>query len=440
MTSALDRVIVGNGAAAAEAALALRRAGYGGRVDLFADGARPPYNPMLGSYYVSGELEGRRCFPYGDAGFYARAGVHVHASTPVAHLDPAARSLTTAAGERFSYVKCLVATGATTAVPPVPGLAGPGVFVLRSFDDAVLLRGAVTAARVRAAAGAPPRALVMGASFAGVKIASVLQRLGLDVVIVERETSVLPCLAHRACAATVARHLSERGLDLRLGLVASSVDRCDGRLEVSFEDAARAGAGAASDPAGAGRRDVAETFDLAVVCTGSRANLGLLEASGLADNGGIDVDEAMTAPAPGLFAAGDVARTVDPLTGERATTALWASARRQGRVAGLTMAGVTAASAGRAACNIQHAGDLLFASGGSLAAADVVDVDEREGSLAVLGFRAGRLVGFNLVGDVRRAGPLACALGSERRGARDCNVAALAAAREMMTWTTRRAG
>ena len=61
VTSALDRVIVGNGAAAAEAALALRRAGYGGRVDLFADGARPPYNPMLGSHYVSGELEGRRC-------------------------------------------------------------------------------------------------------------------------------------------------------------------------------------------------------------------------------------------------------------------------------------------------------------------------------------------------------------------------------------------
>ena len=113
--------------------------------------------------------------------------MQVHPSTPVAQVDPAARALTTAAGERFSYVECLVATGASTVVPPVPGLAGPGVFVLRSFDDAVRLRGAVTAARVRAAAGAPPRALVLGASFAGVEIASVLPALGLDVVIVERE-------------------------------------------------------------------------------------------------------------------------------------------------------------------------------------------------------------------------------------------------------------
>jgi NADPH-dependent 2,4-dienoyl-CoA reductase/sulfur reductase-like enzyme len=57
VTSILDRVIVGNGAAAAEAVLALRRGGFRGAIDLFAFGRRPPYNPMLGSYYVSGALE-----------------------------------------------------------------------------------------------------------------------------------------------------------------------------------------------------------------------------------------------------------------------------------------------------------------------------------------------------------------------------------------------
>ncbi len=245
MATVLDRVIVGNGAAAAEAALALRSAGFRGRVDLFAEGARPPYNPMLGSRYVSGELPGRHCFPFGDSGFYERAGVRAHPDTPVARIDPAARSLATAAGEQFSYVECLVATGATTVLPPVPGLAGPGVFVLRSFDDAVRLRGAVTAARVRAAAGALPRALVLGASFAGVEIASVLRREGLAVAIVEREATVLPRAAHRASAAIVSRHLTELGLDLRLGYVVSGVERRDGRLDVSF---ARAGGAAAGAP------------------------------------------------------------------------------------------------------------------------------------------------------------------------------------------------
>ena len=154
----------------------------------------------------------------------------------------------------------------------------------------------------------------MGASFAGVEIASVLQRSGLDVVIVERQKRP----SFRAWRIRRARlpwrgACSERGLDLRLGLVVSSVERRDDRLQMGLEGAAGAGAGPsgagpAGDSAQAGRRDTAETFDLAVVCTGSRANLLLLEDSGLAANGGIDVDEAMTSSVPGLLAAGDVAR------------------------------------------------------------------------------------------------------------------------------------
>jgi NADPH-dependent 2,4-dienoyl-CoA reductase/sulfur reductase-like enzyme len=422
MTTILDRVIVGNGAAAAEAVLALRRGGFRGAIDLFALGRRPPYNPMLGSYYVSGALEGGRCFPFGDDRFYGRNLVRFHAATPVAHIDPAARLLTTAAGECFSYDQCLVATGASTAVPPVPGLAGlagPGVFVLRSFDDAVLLRGAVAAAKARAA-GVPPRALVLGASFAGVETASVLCRLGLEVTIVEPRASVLPRAAHPACAEVVERHLRARGLDLRLGVSASAVVRHDRGLLVILE-------------AGA------EAFDLAVVCTGSCANLGLLAASGLTTGGAIDVDDRCRTAAPGLLAAGDVARTVDPVSGERVVVALWSSARRQGRTAGLTMAGQHASCPPDVPCNIQHAGELLFASGGSLEAADAVEIDESRGAVAVLGFSGGRLVGFNLLGDVRRAGLLAGALGRVARhpaaGAPMSTAAALAAVREGMRWT-----
>ena len=425
MTTILDRVIVGNGAAAAEAALALRRGGFRGAVDLFADGRRPPYNPMLGTYYVAGAIGGRRCFPFGDDAFYRRTKVRAHHATPVALIDPAARLLTTADGESFSYDQCLVATGASTAVPPVPGLTGPGIFVLRSFDDAVLLRGAATAALVRAADGTPPRALVFGAYFAGIEIASVLRRLGLDVCIVEREPSVLPRVAHPACAEVVERRLRARGHDLRLGVSASLVERHDRRLLVTLE-------------AGA------EAFDLVVVCTGSRANLGLLDESGLTTGQAVDIDDRCRTAAPGLFAAGDVARTLDPVSGERLVVPLWSSARRQGRTAGLAMAGVRASCPGSVPCNIQHAGELLFASGGSLAAADRLDVDERPDSVAVLGFSGRRLVGFNLLGDVRRAGPLVRALGCapcDLAASRRVSAAAsLAAVREGMTWTTRNAG
>ena len=66
------------------------------------------------------------------------------------------------------------------------------------------------------------------------------------------------------------------------------------------------------------------------------------------------------------------------------------------------------------------------------------EVEERDGSIAALGFSASRLVGFNLFGDVRRAGPLLRALGRAPRdpAADGCVSAAasLAAVREGITW------
>jgi NADPH-dependent 2,4-dienoyl-CoA reductase/sulfur reductase-like enzyme len=236
---------------------------------------------------------------------------------------------------------------------------------------------------------------------------------------------VLPRVAHPAAAAAVARRLRALGFDLYLGAEVRGVVRTGEPLEVEV----------------AGGRLAA---DFVVVCTGTRSNLGLLEGSGLAAGGGVDVDEHMRTAAPGLLAAGDVARTRDPVTGERTVIALWSSARLQGRTAGLTMAGVDACRPGGAPCNVQHVADTLFASGGSFAAADRVDVDERDGSVAALGFLGSRLVGFNLFGDVGRAGPLAAALGHA-----PCDVAAsgrlsaplaLAAVREGITWKTRNAG
>jgi NADPH-dependent 2,4-dienoyl-CoA reductase/sulfur reductase-like enzyme len=430
VTTVLDRVVVGNGAAAAEAVRALREGGFVGRIDLFADGPHPPYNPMLGTYYVGEAIDRDGCFPFGGDSFYSRYRVEAHRLEPVVSLDSGTRTLVTASGEPYSYAECLVATGAAPAVPPVPGLDGPGVHVLRTFDDARRLRAAVAAARERAAGGPPPRALVLGASFAGLEVARVLGHAGLETTIVELEPVVLPRVAHPACAQVVQRRLRARGHELLLGAALESVEQRGGRLRVRIREAG-----------GAGREAPA---DLVVVCAGSRPNLAFLAGGGFDTAAGLDVDERLRTAAPGLLAAGDVARTLDPVSGERVVVALWKSARRQGRAAGLTMAGRDARCPGDVPCNIQHAGDQLFASAGSFAAADLVDVDERGEVVAVLGFRRRRLVGFNLLGDVRRAGPLLRVLGRApgdlAASGRVGSAVSLAAVREGMAWTTRSAG
>ena len=127
--------------------MAARGAGYRGSIDLFADNPHPPYNPMLGTYFASGAIPRQMCSPFGGPEFYERYGVRAHLNTPVALLEPSERRLTTADGAEYTYRACLVASGAHTTFPPVPGLESPGVCGLRSFDDALRPKEAAAATR-----------------------------------------------------------------------------------------------------------------------------------------------------------------------------------------------------------------------------------------------------------------------------------------------------
>ena len=433
-TRSLDLVIVGNGAAAAEAATAICAAGYRGTIDMFADNPYPPYNPMLGPYYVAGAIARERCFQFGDAGFYERRGIRAHLSEPVVGLTPSLRRLTTATG-CYTYRACLVASGARTAVPPVPGLDAPGVFTLRSFDDAESLRRAATRAVSRAVgADHPPVALVLGASFAGLKTADALHHVGMHVCIVERQQVVLPLSIQPDCAALIERHLREQGQELLLATTLAAVRPAHGRLVARLTRG-----GSLGEDQSAADRSLVREADLIVVCTGTQPNLSFLAAGELEVEAGLAVDRHMATTAPGLFAAGDLAQTIDPMTGVGHVVASWATARRQGRVAGRTMAGVPTEDPGCIACNVQRIGDIVFASAGSSADCDRVDLLDEDGGLAALAYRDGRLAGFNMIGGRAAPGPLVCAL--NRRI--DLNAATRAVAAHWarrVTWTSSTAG
>lgn len=429
--ASLDLVIVGNGAAAAEAAMAARGAGYRGAIDLFADNPLPPYNPMLGTYFASGVIPREMCFPFGGLEFYERYGITAHLDTPVVRVQASARQMTTTDGFQCSYRACLVASGARTTFPPLPGLDSPGVHGLRSFDDAVRFKEAVAGALARAAAeGRPPRGIVLGASFVGVKVAELLHGAGFEVCIVEKEACVLPLAAHPDCACALERHLYGQGYELRLAAGLEAVEPVDGRLLARFAVDRTEGRTAAADT---------DEADLIVVCTGSRPNLGPLSGEQVAADVGLIVDEHLRTSAEGLYAAGDVAQAINPLTGRHEVVALWANARRQGRVAGLNMAGVHAEYAGNLPYNITKVGGLLFASAGTLREPDVVDLDEAGVGVAACAYKDGRLTGFSMVGTTLEAGPLLHALA---RGS-DVRVSEAGPASEWarrITWTNLNAG
>lgn len=118
-------VIIGNGAAAIHAIMALRESGCDETIHLYSDTTWPPYNPMLTTYFIAGKIPLENCFPFGTGlAFYQRYGVYAHLGSPVVEVDAARQEIRTGNGVRQRYSRCLVASGASPYLPPVCGVKG----------------------------------------------------------------------------------------------------------------------------------------------------------------------------------------------------------------------------------------------------------------------------------------------------------------------------
>jgi len=383
----LHYVIVGNGIAGMEAALALRARDDAARITLVSDEHDHLFSRPALMYVFAGQMRLADTEPH-DRGLYERLRFE-RVRGRVGSLDADGRALVFLDGRRLGYDRLLLAVGSKGRPAPWPGGDGPGVHYFVTLRD-------LEALDRDARAGA--RAVVVGGGLIGVEVAEILHDRGLPTTFVVREEWYFPLALDRDEAAIVAGHLRGHGVDVRLG---AAVERIE-----------RGGDGRVSGVRLAGGETIGA--DLVAATIGVVPNTGFLDGSAvrLAANGGIETDEALRTSAPDVWAAGDCAN-VTWFDATRRPEQLWYTARDQGRIAARSMLGDAVAYRRGPLYNSAKFFDLEYTTAGLVPAGLGKDgrpapaepglatwfqhVPGRTESQRIV-VRDGRVVGFNMLG------------------------------------------
>ena len=302
--------IVGGSLAGLRAASTLRREGFDGTITIISGEDHLPIDrPPLSKQVLAGTWEPEKAALRGVDEAAADWLLGRHATA----LDVATRAVTLDDGSVLDGDGVVIATGAACRRLPA-SIADPdlsGVHELRTIDDCVALRMSL-------AKGG--RVVVIGAGFIGSEVAATSRALGVDVTIVEMLPVPLERVLGTEMGALCGRLHTDNGVDLRLGVGVGGLEGAgDGRVaRVRLAD------GTAIDA------------DTVVVGVGVAPATGWLESSGLDLRDGV-VCDARCQAAPGIVAAGDVARWYHEGYGADVRVEHWTNASEQGAAAATTL-------------------------------------------------------------------------------------------------------
>ncbi|MBK8477336.1 MAG: FAD-dependent oxidoreductase [Opitutaceae bacterium] len=310
-TQPLRLVIIGGVAAGASAAARARRLSEFAQITLIERGPDVSFANCGLPYHIGGEIAERGALAMQTPEtLKALLNLDVRTGTEAVAIDRVGkrvqlRTLATGAEAWLPYDKLVLAPGAASLRPPLPGIDSPRILTLRSLQDMD---------RIKEAAATAQKVAVIGAGFIGLEMAEQFVHLKKTVTLVEMLGQVLPPL-DRPMALLMEDELRRQGVELALG-------------------DAIAGFAPAADALGcqlkSGRVIPA---DLVVLAIGVRPDSALAEAAGieLGPRGHIRVDGFMRTNDLDIYAAGDAIEVRDFVTGDPSAVPLGGPANRQGR-------------------------------------------------------------------------------------------------------------
>lgn len=308
-------VVIGGVAAGTKAAAKLKRQNRNAQVTIYTKSSDISYAGCGLPYYVGGSIESREELIVNTPQKYTGlTGAEVKTGMEAVSMDATAKTVTFATGEVVPYDKLIIATGAVPFVPNVAGTKLPGVYTMRTPDDAIGLRAYIDENHCRSA-------VVVGGGFIGLEIAENLLAKGLKVTVVDMASQVMPGLFDAEMADYIRRQLQTRGIRVVTGAALQAV---------LGEEKASGVATSVGNFEG----------DAVVLAIGVRPATAWLEGSGVELNRGtVVVDKYQRTNLADVYAVGDCAQVFNRLTGKAQWSAMGSTANITGRLLAKNLTG-----------------------------------------------------------------------------------------------------
>lgn len=368
-------VIIGDGIAGSTAAETLREHDGDASITVITDEGTPLYNRILIKEFAKGTLPEAPLLMH-DRAWYSDRDIDLALNTLVLDVDTDAQTVTVDNGRELAYDHLLIASGGTPRQLPVPNADATGIHHFWTLEDA---------RRIGNRADAADTGAIVGAGLIGIDLAGVCGANDVDAHYLMRGGRWWRYAMSDAGADIIHTGLRELGVT---PVFQSQVDHftvADGEVRGVVTES--------------GTEYPAEFVGVGI---GLSPNTEFLADTPIDVDGGIIVDETLQTSVENVYAAGDVARFHDPLTGEYECNGSWDSAKEQGQVAATNMLSETTTEPFRfvSTYSITHF-DFPFLSIGHPTRGDrYVERRYGESTWRRIAIRDGAVIGAVLIGDL----------------------------------------
>lgn len=252
-------------------------------------------------------LDGRRNIDdldFSPAEFFEKYDVKWIKGVEVTAIDTKEKKLKLDNGENLYYEKVLLATGASSFLPPIENLrTANNVIGLRNLDDAI---------RIKEIAPKVKNIIILGAGLVGVDAMAGLLDYDAKVTMIEMGDRILPLQLDRYAANVYIERLKEEGVDFRFNVRAEKVIVDENNNPVAIKL----------------NTDEEVPGELIIACTGVRSNVGFLEGSGIeCDKFGLIFNPKGETNVKDVYGAGDIS----------GRNPIWPTAVKEGLIAANNM-------------------------------------------------------------------------------------------------------